>query len=113
MKIDYRWQSIPALKEALIDILESENQKDNKNETVLDKIRNKLSASTSHSEQRELFHTLVKQTVEQIPDVVKDLIKELGSDFEIMTSGAYSTSYYRIKDWEKFKFSTQHLISIN
>ncbi|MGD1805776.1 hypothetical protein ACP6PL_10110 [Dapis sp. BLCC M126] len=43
---------------------------------------------------------------------MKNLVKELSSDFEIMTSGAYGTSYYRLITWENFKFSTLHLMSV-
>ena len=117
IKIDDRWQSIPALKQDLIDILESENQKYNKTETVVDKIRNQLSASSSHSEQRELFHRLVKQTIELIPDVVQDLVNELnynfGSGFEIEISRGAGDIYYRFIDWENFKFSISNTVRIN
>ncbi len=115
VKIDYRWQSIPALKQTLIDILESENQKDNKIETILERIRNKQSAVNSHSEQRELFHTLIKQTAKQILNVVHDVVKELGSDFKIRSGGGvgpYGDNYYELINWENFKFSTPHLISV-
>ncbi|MGB3511777.1 MAG: hypothetical protein WBA93_21585 [Microcoleaceae cyanobacterium] len=98
----------------MIDIQEAESQEDNKTETVLDKIKNKLSASTDNSVQRELFHTLVKQTLEKIPDVVKSLIEELGSDFDINITGVYyQKNYYRLIDWNILKFSTPHLIGIN
>ncbi len=113
IKIDYRWQSIPALKEALIDILESENQKDNKIETIRERIRNKQLAVNYHSEHRELFHTLIKQTVEQISYIVQDVVKELGSDFKIRPgTAAYTKSYYELINWENFKLSTLHLMSV-
>ncbi|GGA22911.1 serine/threonine-protein kinase [Okeania sp. KiyG1] len=82
--IDSRWQSISALKEALIDILESENQEENKTEIILDRIKNKLSSS-SHT-QKKLFENIVQKIIEKIYSIVYDMPKEFGSDFGIIVA---------------------------
>ncbi|NEQ36590.1 MAG: serine/threonine protein kinase [Okeania sp. SIO3I5] len=84
IKIDSRWQSIPELKEALIDILESENQEGNKTEIILDRIKNKLSSS-SHT-QKKLFENIAQKIIEKIYYIVYDMPKEFGSDFGIIVA---------------------------
>ncbi|MGD1703263.1 serine/threonine-protein kinase [Dapis sp. BLCC M229] len=75
--IDSRWQSIPALKTALINILESENQEYNE-KILLDEIKYKVSTDID----KELFENVAKKFLEKIYDIVNGIIEELNSELQ-------------------------------
>lgn len=103
--IDYRWQSIPALKMALDDLLQSDSDK---NKDYLTRIQNKLSGSSEH-EQRKLFKNLAQQVLEEIWDIAHSVVEELGSDFSLVyvsLSGGFSCPPVNI-DWESLSFSEE------
>ncbi|MDJ0556973.1 MAG: hypothetical protein QNJ68_21520 [Microcoleaceae cyanobacterium MO_207.B10] len=102
-RIDYRWQSIPALKNSLIDIFESENQEYNQTEVLLDET--KYQASTDI--EKQLFENLAQKIIEKIYDIVDELLEELGSGFGgIISGGIDKKSIIRPKiDWDNLTFS--------
>lgn len=107
VRIDYRWQSIPPLKEALMEILKPSNQDSNKTETFLAKIQNKISNSPDYAE-RKLFQNLAQQILEQIYDIVRSAAKELGSDFSFVLIRISSKERLRAKiTWNNLTFSQQ------
>ncbi|NET28963.1 serine/threonine-protein kinase [Okeania sp. SIO1I7] len=105
IKIDSRWQSISALEEVLIDILESENQEGDKTEKFLDRIHNKLSSYSNI--EKKLFRTLAEKIIEHIGQAVRSLVYEdLDSNyFHVCMRGA--SERLRIVDWANLKFSQQ------
>ncbi|MDJ0553401.1 MAG: serine/threonine-protein kinase [Microcoleaceae cyanobacterium MO_207.B10] len=110
MKIDSRWQSIPALMAALIDILELENQAGNKTEPILDKIKNKLSSSSNL--QKKLFKNISQQIIEEIYDIVPDIAKEFSHDLGILVA-AHPKERLRVEiNWDNLTFS-EYVIGIS
>ncbi len=87
IKIDHRWQSIPSLEEALMDLshpllsAESDNP-----ETYLERIKNKLSTSSDYAE-RQFFKRLSDQIVQEICNVCRSVGNELGSEFSLIQTG--------------------------
>ncbi len=106
--IDSRWQSIPALKSALINILESENQENNKTEVLLDDIKYKASTD----KEKQLFENLAKKILEKIYDIVDELLKELGSEFYPVSTITLMDKERVIQpkiDWKNLTFYQQVL----
>lgn len=107
-KIDDRWQSIPALKNALNDLLKPSSEK---SEDYLTRIENKLSDSSEH-EQRKLFQNLAQQILEEIWDIARSAARELGSDFSCILMGTSLKKRLRVKiNWKYLTFS-QKVIGI-
>ncbi|MGD1806907.1 hypothetical protein ACP6PL_15905 [Dapis sp. BLCC M126] len=105
IKIDSRWQSIPAVMEALIDILELENSEGNKAETFLEKIKNKLSSDSNI--EKKLFRKLAEKVIEQITQAVRSLVYEdLDSNYFYVCYRGATKRLGRI-DWANLKFSQQ------
>ncbi len=103
-----RWQSIPALKSALINILESENQENNKTEVLLDDIKYKVSTDVD----KKLFQNVAKKIIKKIYDIVDKLIKELGSEFYPVSPTILIDKERVIQpeiDWKNLTFSQQVL----
>ncbi|EAW33695.1 protein kinase [Lyngbya sp. PCC 8106] len=100
-RIDFRWQSIPALRNALLDLLESENKKHKKTEVLLDCIKDKASSNL----EKKIFQNLTQQILKKIYDVVSDLSKELGSEFGLVSSKLNEQKIIRPEiDWDDLTF---------
>ena len=110
--IESRWQSIPALKSALINILESENQEYNE-KVLLDEIKYKASTDMD----KELFENLAKKFLEKIYDVVDGIIEELNNSEEldpkfgrVSSGGIDKSSIIGLEiDWKNLTFSNSVL----
>ncbi|NES08257.1 MAG: hypothetical protein F6K22_39120, partial [Okeania sp. SIO2F4] len=108
--IESRWQSIPALKSALINILESENQEYNE-KVLLDEIKYKVSTDMD----KELFENLAQKILEKIYDIVDKLIKELNSELQEPKFGGVISEIDKKRaiqpkiDWKNLTFSNSVL----
>ncbi len=102
IKIDSRWQSIPALKNALCDLLETSPDK---SKDYLTRIKNQLSGSSKY-EECKLFQNLAQQIIEEIYDISQDIVIELGSDFHLIHEPLSGWSCPSVDiDWEVLTFS--------
>ncbi|MGD1805200.1 protein kinase domain-containing protein [Dapis sp. BLCC M126] len=108
--IDSRWQSIPALKDNLINILESENKEYNE-KFLLDEIKYKASTDMD----KELFENTAKKFLEKIYDIVNGIIEELNSELQepkfwgvTLRTDKQLTIHPEI-DWKNLKFSNKVL----
>ncbi|MDY7007041.1 MAG: serine/threonine-protein kinase [Cyanobacteriota bacterium] len=98
-RIDYRWQSIPALRNTLINIVESENQEPNKTANLLDEIKYKASSN----EEKKLFRDISKKIISEVFKIVERIVQDFDSDFCVADKGRADTS--RIyHDWENLRF---------
>ncbi|GGA15305.1 protein kinase [Okeania sp. KiyG1] len=98
-RIDTRWQSIPALRNTLINIVESENQDPNQTEVLLEQIRYKVSSNV----EKKLFQDISHKIISEVFKIVERIVPEISSDFYVADKGRADTS--RIyHDWENFRF---------
>lgn len=113
--IDYRWQSIPPLKESLMQCVQpvqSEGTNDSANDIA--RIREKLSTSPDYA-MRQSFQSLANQIVQEIHKVGSTVARELGSEFgtikDVSTLTGFNDKKVKI-NWSKLTFSHQYGISI-
>lgn len=107
--IDRRWQSIPSLKEALMELTRpAKSQNNNEVATYLAQIQNKLSSSSDYA-LRQSFQKVAHQIVQEIHNVGRSVAGELGTEF--------STIQTRIDlkrldiDWANLMFSEKYGIT--
>lgn len=110
--IDYRWQSIPELQQALIACI-SETENARNAEQYIAQIQNKILTSSDYT-QRQSFSKLSEQLIQEIYNTSRSVAKELGSGF----STVHNTIYYKNRrniqlkiDWTQLKFSDGHGIT--
>jgi len=111
-QIDYRWQSIPELQQALIDCVSATDNARNA-EQYIARIQNKVSTSSDYA-RRQSFSQLSQQLVQEIFNTSCSVAKELGSGFGTIRNTTYINNR-RIRqlkiDWTQLKFSDSHGIT--
>jgi serine/threonine-protein kinase len=111
-QIDYRWQSIPELQQALRACLDT-NQSIHNAEQYIAQIQNKVSTSSDYA-QRQSFKILAQQLNRELYNMSRTVAKELGKGFGTVHNRAYlkSRDFERLKiDWTHLKFSEAHGIT--
>ncbi|MBD2039746.1 serine/threonine protein kinase [Microcoleus sp. FACHB-672] len=114
-QIDYRWQSIPELQQALIACI-SANQSIHNAEQYIAQIQNKVSTSSDYA-QRQSFKILAQQLVKELYNVSRTVAGELGKGFgTIHDAEAINLKSRSIDDrvkidWAKLRFSQSHGIT--
>lgn len=113
-QIDYRWQSIPELQQALIDCI-STNQNAHNAEQYIAQIQNKVSTSSDYA-RRQSFKILAQQLVKELYNVSRTVAGELGEGFGTIhdADAIYlkNRGIARVTiDWAKLKFSQSHGIT--
>jgi len=113
-QIDYRWQSIPELQQALTDCI-SANQSIHNAEQYIAQIQNKVSTSSDYA-QRQSFKILAQQLVKELYNVSLTVASELGKGFGTIHDAEAinfkSRGIARVKiDWAKLRFSQSHGIT--
>lgn len=110
--IDYRWQSIPELQQALIACLDT-NQSIHNAEQYIAQIQNKVSTSSDYA-QRQSFKKLAQQLNRELYNMSRTVAKELGKDFGTIHNKSYfkNHDFEQLKiDWTQLKFSEPHGIT--
>ena len=112
--IDYRWQSIPELQQALIACLDT-NESIHNAEQYIAQIQNKVSTSSDYA-QRQSFKKLAQQLVKELFNVSRTVAGELGEGFgTIHDADAINLKNRGIAlvtiDWAKLRFSQSHGIT--
>lgn len=111
-QIDYRWQSIPELQQALIAcIFATENARNA--EQYIAQIQNKVSTSSDYA-RRQSFSKLSQQLVQEIFNTSCSVAKELGSGFGTIHNTTYIKNRRLLQlkiDWTQLKFSEGHGIT--
>lgn len=110
--IDYRWQSIPELQQALIACLDT-NQSIHNAEEYIAQIQNKVSTSSDYA-QRQSFKRLAQQLNRDLYNMSRTVAGELGKGFGTTHNRMYlkSRDFDRIDiDWTHLKFSESHGIT--
>lgn len=110
--IDYRWQSIPELQQALIACLDT-NQNIHNAEQYIAQIQNKVSTSSDYA-QRQSFKELAKQLNRELYNMSRTVAGELGKGFGTIHTKVYlkSRDFDRIDiDWTQLSFSDNHGIT--
>ncbi|NET43856.1 protein kinase [Okeania sp. SIO2B3] len=109
--ISSRWQSIPALRNALTDILESENQQSNEN-FLIDRIKHKASSNIKDG----LFINVAHKFLDKVYDIVYDLFEELYSvipednpKLGLLILGDKARTKQPEIDWKNLTFSNSGL----
>ncbi|HLO48199.1 MAG TPA: serine/threonine-protein kinase [Kamptonema sp.] len=103
-----RWQSIPALKKALMGVsLSSLNAENDEPGIYLERIKNKLSSSSDYPE-RQLFKRLSDQIVQEIYNVWRSVVSELGSNFIRSQMGGSLRRIESNIDWDNLTFGVQY-----
>ena len=113
-QIDYRWQSIPELQQALIACFDT-NQSIRNAEQYIAQIQNKVSTSSDYA-QRQSFKKLAQQLVKELYNVSRTVAGELGKGFGTIhdADAIYlkQRGIARVKiDWAKLRFSQSHGIT--
>jgi len=107
--IDYRWQSIPELQQALIACI-SETENARNAEQYIAQIQNKVSTSSDYA-QRQSFKILAQQLNRELYNMSVNVANELGKDFGTLHDRMYSKSRHFDNiyiDWTDLKFSESH-----
>jgi len=107
--IDYRWQSIPELQQALIACI-SETENARNAEQYIAQIQNKVSTSSDYA-QRQSFRILAQQLNRELYEMSVNVANELGKDFGTLHDRRYSRSSHFDNiyiDWADLKFSERH-----
>jgi serine/threonine-protein kinase len=107
--IDYRWQSIPELQQALIACI-SETENARNAEQYIAQIQNKVSTSSDYA-QRQSFKILAQQLNRELYNMSVNVASELGKDFGTLHDRMYSKSRHFDNiyiDWTDLKFSESH-----
>jgi serine/threonine-protein kinase len=112
--IDYRWQSIPELQQALIDCVSATDNARNA-EQYIAQIQNKVSTSSDYA-RRQSFKELAQQLVKELYNVSRTVAGELGEGFgTIHDADAINLRRRGIArvtiDWAKLRFSQSHGIT--
>ncbi|MBD1938892.1 serine/threonine-protein kinase [Microcoleus sp. FACHB-68] len=112
--IDYRWQSIPELQQALIACLDT-NESIHNAEQYIAQIQNKVSTSSDYA-QRQSFKKLAQQLVKELFNVSRTVVGELGEGFGTIhdADAIYlkNRGIARVTiDWAKLRFSQSHGIT--
>jgi serine/threonine-protein kinase len=110
--IDYRWQSIPELQQALIACI-SETENARNAEQYIAQIQNKILTSSDYT-QRQSFSKLSEQLIQEIYNTSRSVAKELGSGFGTVHNTIYYKNRRNIQlkiDWTQLKFSDGHGIT--
>jgi serine/threonine-protein kinase len=111
-QIDYRWQSIPELHQALIACI-SETENARNAEQYIARIQNKVSTSSDYA-RRQSFSKLSQQLVQEIYNVSQTVAAELGEGFGTIHNTTYINNR-RIRqlniNWTHLKFSERHGIT--
>ena len=110
--IDYRWQSIPELQQALIDCI-STNPNACNAEQYIAQIQNKVSTSSDYA-QRQSFKILAQQLNRELYNMSQTVARELGKGFGTTHNRIYlkSRDFEGLKiDWTHLKFSESHGIT--
>jgi serine/threonine-protein kinase len=111
-QIDYRWQSIPELQQALIACISATENAHNA-EQYIAQIQNKISTSSDYA-RRQSFSKLSEQLVEEIYKTSRSVAKELGSGFGTIHNTTYRKNRRLLQlkiDWTQLKFSDSHGIT--
>lgn len=111
-QLDYRWQSIPELQQALIDCI-STNQNSCNAEIYIVQIQNKVSTSSDYA-RRQFFKELAQQLNKELYNMSKTVAGELGDAFGTIHNRMYfkSRDFERINiDWAELRFSEGHGIT--
>jgi len=111
-QIDYRWQSIPELQQALIACLDT-NQSIHNAEQYIAQIHNKVLTSSDYA-QRQSFKILAQQLNRELYNMSLTVARELGKGFGTTHNRIYlkSRDFDRIDiDWTHLKFSESHGIT--
>lgn len=111
-QIDYRWQSIPELQQALIDCISARENAHNA-EQYIAQIQNKISTSSDYA-RRQSFSKLSDQLVQEIYNTSRSVAKELGSGFGTIQNTTYLKDRRLLQlkiDWTQLKFSDSHGIT--
>jgi len=111
-QIDYRWQSIPELQQALTDCVSATDNARNA-EQYIARIQNKVSTSSDYA-RRQSFSKLSQQLVQEIYNVSRTVAAELGEGFGTIHNTTYINNR-RIRqlniNWTHLKFSESHGIT--
>ena len=112
--IEYRWQSIPELQQALTDCI-SANPNIHNAEQYIAQIRNKVSTSSDYA-QRQSFKILAQQLVKELYNVSLTVAGELGKGFGTIHDAEAinfkTRGIDRVKiDWAKLRLSQSHGIT--
>ena len=106
--IDRRWQSIPALKEALMLVSRPSLSTDSDEPaTYLERIKNKLSSSSDYPE-RQLFKRLSDQIVQEISNVWHSVGRELGNNFSLIQMGGSLRRIETNINWQTLMFEVTY-----
>lgn len=111
-QIDYRWQSIPELQQALTHCI-SANQSIHNAEQYIAQIQNKVSTSSDYA-QRKSFKRLAQQLNRELYNMSRTVARELGKGFGTIHNRMYlkSRDFDNIYiDWTDLKFSETHGIT--
>ena len=111
-QIDYRWQSIPELQQALIACISATENAHNA-EQYIAQIKNKISTSSDYA-RRQSFSKLSEQLVEEIYKTSRSVAEELGSGFGTIHNTTYRRNRRLLQlkiDWTQLKFSDSHGIT--
>jgi len=112
--IEYRWQSIPELQQALTDCI-SANPNIHNAEQYIAQIQNKVSTSSDYA-QRQSFKILAQQLVKELYNVSLTVAGELGKGFGTIHDAEAinfkTRGIDRVKiDWAKLRLSQSHGIT--
>jgi hypothetical protein len=112
--IEYRWQSIPELQQALIDCVSATENARNA-EQYIARIQNKVSTSSDYARPQS-FKELAQQLVKELYNVSRTVAGELGEGFgTIHDADAINLKGRGIArvtiDWVKLRFSQSHGIT--
>ncbi|MCT7977604.1 serine/threonine-protein kinase [Laspinema olomoucense] len=115
-RIDSRWQSIPPLKEALMQLLQPvQSESTNDTDSDIAQIREKLSTSPDYA-MRQSFQSLANQIVQEIHKVGRSVAGELGSEFGTIQDGSSMSGFKKNKkvniNWSELTFFHQYGITI-
>jgi serine/threonine-protein kinase len=111
-QIDYRWQSIPELHQALIACI-SETENARNAEQYIARIQNKVSTSSDYA-RRQSFKELAQQLNRELYNISRTVARELGKGFGTVHNRTYlkSRDFERLDiDWTHLKFSERHGIT--
>ncbi|MEG4087918.1 serine/threonine-protein kinase [Microcoleus sp. Pol12B4] len=111
-QIDYRWQSIPELQQALTDCISATENAHNA-EQYIAQIQNKVSTSSDYA-RRQSFKKLAQQLNRELYNMSLTVARELGKGFGTTHNRTYlkSRDFEGLDiDWTHLKFSERHGIT--
>lgn len=114
IQIDYRWQSIPELQQALRACLNTNQSIQNaEQDIIIAQIKNKVSTSSDYA-QRQSFKKLAQQINRELYKMSQTVAGELGGSFSTIQERIYfkESDFEIIKiDWTQLKFSERYGIT--